>query len=70
MKITKGLTIIKEIGLRLEGGNQDLVKCFGIYYSQLNKVVLQFKFYSYYILREYEMSLKHVNKLLEVMAKE
>jgi hypothetical protein len=33
-------------------------------------VVLQFKFYAYYIQREYEMSLKHVNKLLEVMARE
>lgn len=70
MKIAKGLTIIKEIGVRLETEADELLKCFGGYYSQLVKVVLQFKFYAYYIQREYEMSLKHVNKLLEVMSRE
>ena len=48
----------------MEGETEELQRCLGAYYSQLAKVVLQFKFYAYYIQREYEMSLKHVNKLL------
>ena len=53
MKITKGLNIFKEISLRLESNTQDIVQHYGYYYKHIIKLVFQFKFYSYYILRDY-----------------
>lgn len=51
MKISKGLNIFKEISLRLESNTQNIVQHYGHYYKHITKLVFQFKFYSYYILR-------------------
>ena len=70
MKIVGGLAILKEISLKLETNGQEMSRYYGYYYKQIVRLVYQFKFYSYYILREYELSLKNINKLLEMLAKE
>jgi hypothetical protein len=70
MKIARGMTIFKELSLKLENHTQELTKHYGYYYKHIIRLVLQFKFYSYYIQREYELSLKHINKLLDMVTKE
>jgi hypothetical protein len=69
MKIARGITIFKEVTLRVENNTDEIIKHYGHYYTQIIKLLYQFKFYGYYILREYELSLKHVNKLLEILDK-
>lgn len=67
MKIAKGISIFKEVSLRVENNAEEIIRHYGHYYSEIIKLLFQFKFYGYYILREYELSLKHVNKLLEIL---
>lgn len=54
----------------MENNGEDIIRYYGHYYGEIIKLLFQFKFYGYYILREYELSLKHVNKLLEILEKE
>ena len=53
MKISRGIAIFKEVSLRVEGNTDEIIKYYGHYYSQIIKLLFQFKFYGYYILREY-----------------
>jgi hypothetical protein len=70
MKIGRGIAIFKEVSLKVENNAEDIIRYYGHYYGEIIKLLFQFKFYGYYILREYELSLKHVNKLLEILEKE
>lgn len=53
MKISRGINIFKEVSLKIENNCEEIVKYYGYYYNEIVKLLLQFKFYGYYILREY-----------------
>lgn len=51
MKISRGLTTLKELSLKLDNQAEEVSKYYGSYQSQILKLILQFKFYCYYIQR-------------------
>lgn len=51
MKIAKGLCTLKELSLRVESQSHEINKYYGSYQKEIIKLILQFKFYAYYVQR-------------------
>ena len=53
MKMGRGLSLLKGVTLELEDEQVMVNKYGNYYYTAMCKLLLQFKFYAYYIVRDY-----------------